>query len=257
MLSVVVIAFNEARHIGPCLESARMVADEMVVVDSYSRDGTAEIAREAGARVCQHVFKDFADLRDAALEAAKGDWVFFLDADERVDEKVAGEVRAEIAKSEAGANGPVLFWIPRRNYLFGKWIKHAGWSPDYQPRIMRKARVHYDPGRLVHELVIADGPEAYLKELLTHYNYDTVAQFRKKQRSYTRLEARMLYEDGVRPRRRGLIGQPLREFVRRYITLQGYRDGAYGLVLCALMAYYAFERQRMLGDMWKGGARQG
>lgn len=252
MLSVVVIAYNEAKHIGPCLESARLVADEMVLVDSYSRDGTAEIARKAGAIVCQHTFRDFADLRGAALEAANGDWVFFLDADERVDERVADEVRSEIARSDADPNGPVLFWIPRRNYLFGKLIRHTGWSPDFQPRVMRKARVHYDPGRLVHELVIADGPQAYLKELLTHYNYETVAQFRKKQRAYTRLEAKMLYQEGVRPRLRGFVGQPVREFVRRFVLLEGWRDGAYGLLLSGLMGYYAFVRQQMLAEMWRG-----
>ncbi len=251
MLSVLVLTLNEAKHITGCLESVRPFADEMLVFDSHSVDATCELATKAGAQVYQRDFDNYPGMRNAALDAAHGDWVFFLDADERVTLQVGNEIRTVIARSEAQPDGPVLFWIPRHNYIFGQLIRHTGWSPDYQPRVMKKSCVHFDPTRHVHELVLADGREAYLQERLIHYNYESVAQFRRKQRRYTRFEAQILFEQGTRPHRRGLVGQPLREFVRRFFSLEGYKDGGHGLLLSGLMAYYAFERQRMLVELWR------
>ncbi len=251
MLSVIVLTKNEARHIKACLDSIRGFADELLVFDSHSDDATLELAKEAGARVCQRPFDNYPNQRNAALAVAQYNWVFFIDADERADSAVGGEIRAVIARAEADPNGPVLYWIPRKNYIFGRWIRYAGWSPDYQPRLMRRDRVHFDPTRPVHELVMADGPEAYLENRLTHLNYETLAQFRKKQIAYTRFEAEEFYREGRKPHWWGYIGQPLREFLRRYVALQGYKDGRHGLLLCMLMGYYAFVRHRMLMSMQK------
>lgn len=251
MLSIVVLTLNEAKHVRACLESALPFADELVVFDSYSVDATCEIAREAGARVMQRAFDDYPSQRNAALEAAGGDWVFFLDADERATAGVGKEIRAVTGRADPDHTAPVLFWIPRKNYIFGKWIRHTGWSPDYQPRLLRRGNARFDPKRPVHELVIADGGEAFLREPLLHFNYDSLGQFLAKQAVYTRFEAQMLLAEGTRPKRRGLLGQPLREFGRRFVTLEGYKDGGHGLLLSALMAYYAFIRQRLLEEMWR------
>jgi (heptosyl)LPS beta-1,4-glucosyltransferase len=251
LLSVVILTFNEARQIEACLASAKPFADELMVFDSQSVDATCELAGNAGAKVYRRRFDNYPSQRNAALDAARGDWVLFLDADERATEAVGKEIRAAITSCESPPSAPVLFWIPRRNYIFGKWIRHSGWSPDYQPRLLRKGKARFDPTRTVHELVIADGGEASLREPLQHFNYDTLTQFRAKQAVYTQFEARMLFDQGIRVRWRGLIGQPLREFGRRFFTLKGYKDGIYGLTLSALMAYYAFVRQRMLKQMWR------
>ncbi len=251
MLSVVVLTLNEAKHIKACLESARPYADELVVFDSYSQDATIQLAEGCGAIVYERPFDNYPCTRNAALDAARGDWVLFLDADERMTREVGEELRATMARADSEPDGPVLFWIPRKNFIFGKWIRHAGWSPDYQPRLMKKSRVRFDPDRHVHELVIPNGREENLRERLLHYNYESLAQFRKKQRRYTRFEAQILFDQGIHPRRRGLIGQPLREFARRLLTLEGYKDGAHGLVLSALMGYYSYVRQRILAEMWK------
>lgn len=250
-LSVVVLTLNEEKHIGACLASVQSFADELVVFDSGSRDRTVQIAREAGARVETRRFDNYPGQRNAALDQANSDWIFFIDADERANENVGVEIRAEIARAEQSTSGAVLFWVPRRNYIFGKWIQHTGWSPDYQPRVLRKGRAHFDPTRPVHELVIADGSQLYLNQPLTHYNYETIGQFRSKQIRYTRFEAEQLYSAGTPPNSRGYIGQPVREFMRRFVSLQGYRDGGHGLLLSCLMAYYAFERQKLLGQMWR------
>lgn len=252
MLSVVVLTHNEEKHITACLDSVRDLADELVIFDSASTDRTVPLAEAAGARVVERAFDNYAAQRNAALEAAQGDWIFFIDADERADAAVRAEIRAEISRIQDSLSNTVLFWIPRKNYIFGKWIQHTGWSPDYQPRVLKKGKAWFDPTRPVHELVVTEGSESYLCQPLTHFNYDTLAQFRAKQARYTQFEAEMLYARGERARWRSYLGMPAREFVRRWITLQGYRDGAHGLALSALMAFYAFRRQvylRRLGQV--------
>jgi glycosyltransferase involved in cell wall biosynthesis len=250
VLSVVVLTLNEVKHIRDCLESVRAFADEMLVFDSGSTDSTVEIARQAGARVETRPFDNYAAQRNAALDAAHGDWVFFIDADERADAAVGEEIRSDISRIESTNSNEVLFWIPRKNYIFGKWIQHTGWSPDYQPRVLRKTKAQFDPSRPVHELVLADGGELYLKQPLIHYNYETLAQFRAKQQRYTQFESREMFEQNIHPRLRSYISMPAREFVRRFISLEGYRDGLHGLALSSLMAYYACWRQVWLAHMW-------
>jgi len=241
-LSALVLTYNEERHICDCLRSLTW-ADELLVLDSFSQDRTVELARGVGARVEQRVFVDWADQRSAAMELATGDWVFFVDADERATPELADEVR-QVIRTEACAG----YWVPRRNYIFGKLMRYAGWSPDYQPRLLRRGRCRWDPARPVHELVIFDGPAGHLQNALIHYNYDTISQFVSKQERYTDVYARQLHREGKRPRLRSFIGQPLREFFRRYVTLRGYRDGVHGLLLSLLLGYYAF---RTYVKLWR------
>jgi glycosyltransferase involved in cell wall biosynthesis len=243
-LSVVVLTRNEEKHIRDCLLSVRDWADELVVLDSHSTDRTIERAREVGARIEFRAFDNYPNQRNAALELARGDWIFFIDADERATPAVGQEIQSAIHNSPF-----VGFWIPRRNIIFGKEIRFTGWSPDYQPRVLKKGFARFDPAREVHELVLWDGQAGHLREPLIHYNYETLAQFHTKQVKYTRYEAQVWYAEGKRARWRGALGQPVREFFRRYIALQGWRDGGHGLLLSALMAYYAFVRWKMLREL--------
>lgn len=249
-VSAVVLTKNEEKHITPCLESVRAFCDEMLVLDWESTDRTLNLARQLGARVELHPFENFASQRNAAIDLVRADWILYIDADERATPAFGLELRDRIERSEtafeAGQEGAIGFWVPRRNIILGKWMRHTGWSPDYQPRVLRKGCGHWDPAREVHELLLWDGPVGHMTEPLTHYNYETLAQFRAKQERYTRYEASILYQSGTRARARGLIGQPLREFWRRYVTLEGWKDGGHGLVLSALMGYYAFRRQKLL-----------
>lgn len=242
-LSVIVLTHNEEKHIRDCLLSVRDFADELLVLDSYSTDRTVALARDAGARVEFRTFDNYPNQRNHAIELSRGEWIFFIDADERATPAVGREIHALISKPHAQEIG---YWIPRRNIIFGKEIRFTGWSPDYQPRVMKKGCARFDPARAVHELVVWTGPVGHLREPLIHYNYETLAQFRAKQEKYTRYEAQVWFNEGKRARWRGAIGQPLREFFRRYISLQGWRDGAHGLWLSLLMAYYAFVRWKRL-----------
>ncbi|MEA3345311.1 MAG: glycosyltransferase family 2 protein [Chloroflexota bacterium] len=242
-LSVVILTKDEEHNISDCITSVQW-ADRVVVLDSESVDRTREIAREMGAKVYIRPFRDYADQRNAALEMVEGDWIFFVDADERATPELAAEVQ-EVIEDESR----VGWWVPRHNYIFGRIIRHAGWYPDYQLRLLRRGYARYDPARPVHEVVMLDGEAGHLQNPLIHYNYHTLAEFRERQQRYTTYEAQALLEEGIRPRWRNFILQPLREFRLRYLTLQGYRDGAHGLLLSLLMAWYTFQRYRLLRSL--------
>jgi (heptosyl)LPS beta-1,4-glucosyltransferase len=235
-ISAVVLAGNEEANIADCLDTLQW-ADELLVLDSYSDDSTVEIARRMGAEVRQRRFDNYALQRNAALGMASRDWVLFVDADERVTEELAEEITVVV--EDDAFDG---WWVPRKNYIFGKWIRHAGWYPDHQLRLLRRARARYDERREVHELVALDGEAGYLQQHFIHYNYGTVQEFLEKQNRYVDYEVRMLLEEGQRARPRNLVLQPLRQFRWRYFTLRGYRDGWRGLLLSSLMAYYELVR---------------
>ena len=232
-LSTVTLALNEEANIVDCLESVAWADERIVVLDSRSHDRTAELARRVGACVVERPFVNFCEQHQAALALASHDWNFSIDADERATPALAEEVRRVIERPS-----PVGWWVPRHNIIWGRQIRHAGWYPDYQLRLMRRSQARYDPEREVHELVILDGEEGYLREPLIHYNYRTVGEFLHKTARYTSLEAGILQKAGVQPRWRSLVGQPAREFWRRYVTLRGYCDGGHGLLLSLLMGYY-------------------
>jgi len=235
------IARDAAAHLPACLATLRWADDLLVVVDDRTRDRTAEIAAALGARVAFRTFASFPQLRNEALALARTDWLLFVDADERVTPALAAEIRAAVAgAAEAG------FWIPRRNYLCGRWVRGAGWHPDPQPRLLRVGRVHFDPTQLVHEVACFAGPQGHLRQPLDHLNYRSLREFVAKQRTYALLAARTRHQRGEPARRRQLLTMPLREFRRRYLELGGWREGWLGLVLCVLLAWAAFLERREL-----------
>ena len=248
-LTAVILTYNEADNIADCIASVQF-ADRVVVFDSGSTDATQSLAREAGADVIEQAFVDYPSQRNAALDAvADGTgWVLFVDADERFTEQLADEVRAVIANPGDVAG----YQIPRHNYIFGHLTRAAGWYPDYQTRLLRVGRAHYDPARRVHEVVILDGDLGTLTNPLVHYNYRDVTQFGVKQRRYSRYDASILYQQGVKPKPYSLLSMPLRQFWWRFVTLSGYRDGLHGLHLSLLMARYEFYKYRLLWGMWRG-----
>jgi glycosyltransferase involved in cell wall biosynthesis len=234
-LTAAVIARDEEGSIADCLGSVAFAEERLVLVDTATVDATREVARLLGARVEERAFDTFAAQRDAALQLANGNWVLFVDADERV----SPALRREILETLNTPDGRRGFWIPRDNYLMGRAIRHAGWFPDYQLRLLERRFAHFDPSRPVHELAIVDGAVGYLREPLAHFNYANLSEFIAKQERYSRLDADRWLATYGRPRARALVGQPVREFWRRFVTLQGYRDGVLGLVLSLLLGYYA------------------
>jgi glycosyltransferase involved in cell wall biosynthesis len=251
-LTVAIPAKNEETYIGRCIESVQGLADEiLVVVDPDSQDRTEAICREAGVRIETVAFVSFSNLRNETLDLCRHPWVFFLDADEVATPELRQEIAGVIERrpDPDDLNAVVGYWIPRHNYFFGRRVGHAGWYPDYQLRLLWRARARYPEDQRVHEVVQLRGRAEKLETHFLHYNIDTLYEFRMKQRRYAHLEAEMLLEQGHRARPRHLISHPLREFFRRYVTLSGWRDGPLGLFLCAAMAYYTFHTYRHLRGM--------
>lgn len=232
-VSVAIMARNNEDEIADCLQSVAWADECIILLDTRSTDRTAAIAQAMGARVVPHPFEDFARQREFGLSLPRNAWLFYVDSDERATPALAQEIR-QVIQDETYAG----WWVPRRNYIWGREIKHGGWYPDYQLRLLKLGRAHYDLTRPVHEIVILDGQENHLREALVHHNYRTIGQFIAKQRQYVAYEAQILYQEGIRPRLRSYLSRPLREFWRRYIALQGYKDGVHGFLLCALVAYY-------------------
>ena len=245
-ITAIILTKNDARHVAECIVSLRW-ADRVLVFDSHSDDDTPALARAAGADVAQRPFDNYAAQRNAALDAVTTDWVFFVDADERATPALAEEIRRVIA--ERPENG---WYVPRHNYIFGRLTLGAGWYPDYQFRLLRHGRARYV--RPVHELGEVDGTTGYLANPLIHYNYRDVVHFHAKQRAYVEHDATILRDGGVRPKPRNYVLQPLRQFIWRFITLRGYRDGLHGLRLSLYMGYYEWRKYRRLAELWRGSS---
>ncbi len=242
-LTAVILTFNEEPHIQPCIESLTW-ADRVVVFDSFSQDETVTLAQAAGAEIHQSKFENYAQQRNAALAIISTDWLFFVDADERGTPELAAEIRQVMdTRTECG------WYVPRRNYIFGKLTRGAGWYPDYQLRLFRHGRVHYE--RPVHEIAVVEGEIGYLQNSLIHHNYRDLAHFQAKQQAYTSYDASILKADGIRPKPHNYILQPLRQFYWRYVTLHGYRDGLHGLRLSLYMAHYERVKYCKLAALWK------
>lgn len=234
-LTAAIIARDAAGDIEGCLRSVAFADEVLVLVDAATRDATRELAAALGARVEERAFDTFAAQREAALELARGDWVVFVDTDERVTPALRDEVLATIAEPGDLRGG----WIPRHNRMLGRLVRHAGWYPDYQLRLLKRGAARFDPQRPVHELALLDGPAAHLRQPLIHESYRSLGQFVTRQERYCHLDAERWLITFGRPRWRALIGQPLREFWRRYVQLRGYREGWLGLVLCLILAWYS------------------
>jgi glycosyltransferase involved in cell wall biosynthesis len=234
-LSVAIIARDEERHIGACLQSVAGMSDDIVVLlDQRSTDRTGDICRSYGAQIYHEAWRGFAGQRNRALSLCRSEWVLFVDADERVTPKLRQEL-VEWLRPTADVAG---YDVPRHNIFFGQVLRGGGWYPDHQLRLLRRARAHYDEGQLVHERAELDGSLGTLEGHLLHLNIENLAEFWHKQTIYALAEARILQSEGRRARWRNFVGAPAREFWRRYIGLGGWRDGLLGVFLCSALAWF-------------------
>ena len=247
-ISAVVITKNEEANIGDCLAGLKW-CNEVIVLDSLSTDNTVEISLRHGAKVTLRPFLNFADQKNAAIELAKGEWVFLVDADERVSDELAHEVRSVIQDPSMGG-----WWIPRKNYYFGRLLNHGGFYPDYQLRLSRNGKLHYDPRQKVHETPLLDGNAGYLKNPLIHLCYKDIKEMISAKNKYSALLAEMHHEKGLKPTYH-LIAAPILTFFHQLIKQEGYKDGFLGFFISLVWAFYAFDEYRRARILWKSASK--
>lgn len=244
-LSVVIITRNEAAHIGACIESVRW-ADEIVVLDSGSDDGTAEICRGLGAKVEITDWPGFGLQKNRAIARATGDWVLSLDADERV----TPELRADIERAMAAPGDAAAFSMPRLSRYCTRYMRHSGWWPDPVTRLFRSGRARFSDD-LVHERLIVDGPVADLASPLVHEAFEGLEEVLDKVNRYSSAGAQMLHAKGRRASLAGAVARGLWSFVRTYVLRVGFLDGREGFMLAVSNAegtYYRYLKLMLLQE---------
>jgi glycosyltransferase involved in cell wall biosynthesis len=222
-LSAVLITRNAANVIAPCLESLAF-ADEILVVDSGSTDGTAELARKGGAHVVQKEWLGFGRQKQFAVEQAKHDWVLCVDADERVSPELAHSIAAALAAPVA----PV-YRMPRRNRFLGRWLAHGEGYPDWSPRLFNRQSARWSDD-LVHEKVLYTVTPGMLAGDLRHDSSDDLTAYLERQNRYTTLAARQAFEQGRSASVFHLLLSPVVRFIKFYLLRLGFLDGVPGLL---------------------------
>lgn len=227
-LSVVIITFNEEHNLPRTLESVKW-ADEIIVVDSQSTDRTVEIARAFNAKVFVEPWKGFAAQKNSAIEKATCDWVLSIDA----DEVVPSDLRAEIEAAIDGSNKPGApdgYWMPRMNYILGRWMRHGGYWPDHKLRLFRRGLGRL-PERAVHETIQVNGKLGFLREPLFHEPYPTLATYIEHMDRYSSLGAGMAASKSGGFSAIDVVVRPFFTFIYNYILRLGFLDGREGLLL--------------------------
>lgn len=245
-ISASIIVFNEESNIRELCETVSWV-DEIVIVDSGSTDRTAEIAREYTDKVFDHPFKGFKDKHEFADSKTTGDWIFWIDADERVTPELKAEI--ENLRSKAEHELPSGFWVPRRTWFAGKWILHGGWYPDHQMRLYRRADSYWD-GIAPHETARVTGETRKLTAELLHYTKRDLSEYHRTVDSYTTLAARYHSANGISSGSASMFFGAIGAFLRTYVVKQGFRDGVQGMIIALFTAYGVFLKR---AKIWEAG----
>lgn len=238
MISVVINTRNEEKNLPRAIASIRGLADEIVVVDMESEDKTAEIAKKAGARIFLHKPVGYVEpARNFAISKATGGWILILDADEEISESLAKKLKKLAEKPQAE-----FYRLPRKNIIFGKWIKHTGWWPDYNIRFFKKGAVQWS--EVIHSVPETRGDGMDLPQdeeyAIIHHNYQTVLQYLERMIRYTDIQAKFLIKDGYKFSWQDLVRKPTAELLGRFFANEGYKDGVHGLALSILQGFSEF-----------------
>jgi glycosyltransferase involved in cell wall biosynthesis len=247
-VSATIITLNEADHIAAAIDSVAW-ADEVIVVDSGSTDGTVAIARGKGARVETRVWSGWIDQKNHAASLARNDWIFSLDADERVTPGLAAEVAA-LLRTEPARRG---YRIPRVTFHLGRWVRTTDFYPDYQTRLYDRRSAHWQ-GKYVHESVVVDGGPGQLRGEIAHYSYRDLADQIERINRYTTLAARQMHEAGRRANAVDLLMHPPAAFFRNYVLRRGVLDGTVGLIISLTQAWSVYLK---FAKLWELGRTPG
>ncbi len=245
-ISATVITFNEERNIARVIESLRC-CDEILVLDSGSNDRTAEIAAKLGARVVEASWQGYAAQKNIAAKLASHDWILSLDADESLSEALEAEIW-QIKKA-----GPAFdaYTMPRLAQYLGKWILHSGWYPDRKIRLFNRARARW-VGDYVHESVKVDGKVGHLDSNILHFTCSSLSEHLKSMDRYTTLAAEEIVSRGRKVTPGNLLVNPPWTFLKTYLLQRGFLDGAEGLTIAYMAAFYNYLKYAKARQMFPG-----
>jgi glycosyltransferase involved in cell wall biosynthesis len=249
VLSVVIITLNEERNIGRCLKSLKFsqmifCRVEILVVDAQSTDKTIGVAKSMGAKTFVRPWKGYSDQKNWALARCSGEWILSLDADEELTPPLIREIEKQVTLTADGVDG---YFLKRRAFFLGKWIKHCGWWPDAQLRMIRRGKGKFT-NEPVHEGLEVKGKTLELTEPMNHYTYDSIRQYLDKMNRYSDLA---ILE--VKPKKIDfwwyyVTLAPFMTFFRMFISRRGFMDGWHGLVVCGLSAFHDFAKYAKLWE---------
>lgn len=250
-LSVVIITFNEERNIKRCLDSVKEIADEIIIVDSFSTDKTKSIASSFNVRWIEHAFEGHIEQKNYALSQATNDYVLSLDADECLTEKLIAEINK--IKNNCQYDGYVFNRLT--NYC-GKWINHCGWYPDRKLRLWNKQKGQWG-GTNPHDKVVMkeNASTARIPHDLLHYSYYTITDHLKQVDYFTTIAAKAEYQNGKRASILFILFSPLIKFKKSYFLQLGFLDGYYGFVVCAISAHASFYKYLKIRELQKNNAQ--
>lgn len=252
-ISACIITFNEEKNIARCITALQDIADEVVVVDSFSKDNTVQIAKSLGAKTVQRAFTGYGDQKFFAQEQASHDWVFSIDADEVVSPELAASIKA--LKASPAFDAYKIDILP--NYC-GKWIRHCGWYPQPKLRIWNKKKgsLHHSK---VHEGIEMHDPKAPIGRLkgdLLHYSYATISDHLRKIEHYTEIGAKADAERGKKISLLKLLLAPRLQFINDFLFKLGFLDGYYGYIVCrnnAFASFVKYAKTRQYSQLKKQG----
>ena len=234
-ISIIVNTWNEEENIKRCLESVKDLASEIIVVDMYSSDKTVAIAKKFGAKIFSHKFTSYVEpARNFALRQAQGDWILILDADEEISPDLAKILQELTIHKEIN-----FYRLPRKNIIFGNWIRHSRWWPDYVIRFFKKGSVRWSEKIHSVPLTRGEGYDLEAKEVnaIIHYNYQSISQYLSRLDRYTTIQAKDLVESGYKFSWQDMLKKPMSEFLSRFFVGESYKDGLHGLALSLLQAF--------------------
>jgi glycosyltransferase involved in cell wall biosynthesis len=248
-LTVLVPCKNERTNIGPCLDSVAIIADELLVADSGSTDGTLEYLRERGdCRIIEREYVVSGDFKNWAIPQARHDWVLIIDADERVSPALATEIRGILDE------GPHYdgYWVTRNNHLMGHRVRYTDWARDRLIRFFRREVGRYEGPSDHGDIRVTTKLYGTLQSPLDHYTLWSWSHYLSKFDRYTRVQAEQWYDAGRKPSTRKMLLNPLLRFLRDYIQHRGFLDGAVGVQIAWMSAFYSFMKQARLWELHYG-----
>jgi glycosyltransferase involved in cell wall biosynthesis len=238
-ISVVIITFNEAKNLSRCLASVQHIADEIIVLDSFSTDETVDIARAFGAAVHQHPFQDFVAQKRRADLLAAHDWILSLDADEALTPQLEKSIRTVKAQTQPAH---AAYRVKRLTNYCGAWIRHCGWYPDKKTRFYNRTKGNW-AGAAIHERWKPTEAQTVVGELdgdLLHYSFYTYSDHVRKIEKYTEMAARIAVQNGKKVSLLKWLLMPPMRFLIDFIFRAGFRDGWSGYMVCKFSAWSAF-----------------